>query len=108
MVNPGSFKGFRRDFLYAQADLYADAIVDCHVSDTVADIQRRYFKRYPPLLAEDEEPSEEWLALVDDNAPDDEILRPQHGEMAEEEYKQALERYEDMLTTIRNRKAVSL
>ncbi len=107
MVNPGSFQGSRKEFLLAQADLFANAVIHSHVLDTIADIQRRYFKRYPPSLPHDEEPTAEWLASVDDNAPDDEILPPCRGEMDETEYDQALTRYTEMLTAIQNRKDVS-
>ena len=40
MVNPGSFSGLRKQFLANQAALYATAVEDRHVNDTVADIQR--------------------------------------------------------------------
>lgn len=108
MVNPGSFHGSRKDFLLAQANLYADAVVNSHVLDTVADVQRRYFKRYPPSLPDDEEPSAEWLAAVDDNSPDDEILPPRRDGMDEKEYDQALEHYHQMLKVIETRKGVSI
>ena len=107
MVNPGSFKGSRKEFLLAQADLFADAVIHSHVLDTIADIQRRYFKRYPPSLPHDEEPTSEWLAAVDDNAPDHEILPPCRDEMDEMEYNQALARYTEMLSIIQYRKDVS-
>lgn len=106
MVNPGAFKGSRKEFLLAQADLFADAVIHSHVLDTIADIQRRYFKRYPPSLPHDEEPTAEWLASVDDNAPDDEIFPPHRGEMDEEEYNKALAQYSEMLAAIQSRKDV--
>ncbi|KAF9472823.1 hypothetical protein BDN70DRAFT_780715, partial [Pholiota conissans] len=70
MVNPGAFQGSRREFLTAQKELYANAVTDNHVADAVADIQRRYFKRYPITLPHTEEPSTESLANVDDNSAD--------------------------------------
>ncbi|KAF8163969.1 hypothetical protein BJ912DRAFT_838852, partial [Pholiota molesta] len=72
MVNPGAFSGTRKAFLAAQSALYADAVTANHTADTVADIQRRYFKRYPISLSHTVEPSAESLAQVDDNAPDEE------------------------------------
>ena len=108
MVNPGSFKGSRKEFLLAQADLFADAVVHSHVLDTIADIQRCYFKQYPPSLPHDEEPTAKWLAAVDDNAPDDEILPPQRGEMDEEEYDRELAQYSEMLVAIQSRKDVRI
>ena len=44
MVNPGTFKGLRKQFLDSQQDVYAAAIKGKHVADTVADIQHCYFK----------------------------------------------------------------
>jgi hypothetical protein len=74
MVNPGAFSGTRKNFLEAQSDVYAIAVAENHVADTVADIQRRYFKRYPLTLPHDQEPTAEWLATVDDDAPDPEVM----------------------------------
>lgn len=73
MVNPGSFSGRRKAFLDAQKETYAAAVAAGHINDTVADIQRRYFKRFPVTLLHSEEPSEEYLAAVDDDAPDPEL-----------------------------------
>ncbi len=60
----------------------------------------------PPSLPHDEEPTAEWLASVDDNAPDDEIFPPHRGEMDEEEYNKALAQYSEMLAAIQSRKDV--
>ncbi|KAF9522828.1 hypothetical protein CPB83DRAFT_840208 [Crepidotus variabilis] len=68
MVNPG--------LLLAQCPLYAEAVSKDEISETLADIQRRYFKRYPIDIPLDEEPSTEWLANVDDDAPDAEVTPP--------------------------------
>lgn len=108
MVNPGSFKGSRKEFLRAQADVYANAVVHSHTLDTIADIQRRYFKQFPPSLPKDEEPTAEWLASVDDNAPDNELLPPQRDGMNEKEYEEALQQYDKMLAAIQTRKGVSI
>ncbi|KJA12733.1 hypothetical protein HYPSUDRAFT_113737, partial [Hypholoma sublateritium FD-334 SS-4] len=70
MVNPGGFRGRRKEFLDSQQDLYAAAVKEKHINDTVADIQRRYFKRFPITLSHTEEPTEEFLAAVDDDGPD--------------------------------------
>lgn len=77
MVNPGTFKGLRKEFLDSQKDLYAAAVQGNHVSDTVADIQRRYFKRFPVTLSHSEEPTKEFLDAVDDDAPDAELKPPE-------------------------------
>ncbi|KJA22462.1 hypothetical protein HYPSUDRAFT_117836, partial [Hypholoma sublateritium FD-334 SS-4] len=72
MVNPGTFKGRRKEFLDSQQDIYAAAVKGKHVADTVANIQRRYFKRFPITLSHTEEPTEAFLAVVDDDAPEPE------------------------------------
>ncbi|KJA13088.1 hypothetical protein HYPSUDRAFT_120316, partial [Hypholoma sublateritium FD-334 SS-4] len=73
MVNPGAFSGQRRAFLDGQQAVYAAAVAESHINDTVADIQRRYFKRFPITLSHTEEPTAEFLATVDDDAPDPEM-----------------------------------
>lgn len=103
MVNPGSFSGSRKAFLDDQKELYARAVADNHVSDTVADIQRRYFKRYPISLPHDQEPSAEWLAQVDDKAIDPEIPPPEETLNWEEDYA----RYDAQMRGIKARKDVS-
>ncbi|KAF8190124.1 hypothetical protein BJ912DRAFT_850288 [Pholiota molesta] len=104
MVNPGAFQGTRKDFLTAQMDLYAAAVTGNHVADTVADIQRRYFKRYPTSLEHNVEPSEEWLAQVDDNAPDDDLLPPDEALLDKETFDIAEAAYNEQLKALKFRK----
>lgn len=81
MVNPGTFQGSRGEFLLAQSAVYASAVADGHINDTVADIQRRYLKRYPMSLPHNQEPTKEWLDQVDDDAPDPDPLEPDYNSM---------------------------
>ncbi|KAF9471141.1 hypothetical protein BDN70DRAFT_820400, partial [Pholiota conissans] len=104
MVNPGSFKGSRKTFLLAQADLYAEAVVNNNVADTVSDIQRRYFKRYPITLPHDEEPDEAWLAQVDDTAPDADLEPPILDGLNAEDMVAARDAYDGQLKLIQLRK----
>lgn len=106
MVNPGSFPGSRGDFLRAQSQLYAEAVKDNHVNDTLADIQRRYFKRYPITLEDSEEPTEEWVAQVDDDAPDRELCPPDVGGLDEDAAKKAQAEYSDLVTRTKFKKDV--
>ena len=76
MVNPGTFSGLRKAFLDSQQDIYAAAVQGKHVADTVANIQRRYFKRFPITLSHSEEPTKEFFDAVDDDAPDPELKPP--------------------------------
>ncbi|PPQ77494.1 hypothetical protein CVT26_006140 [Gymnopilus dilepis] len=105
MVNPGAFRGSRKEFLISQKAAYAEAVVGGYVADALADIQRKYFKRYPVDLAHDEEPSEEHLAAVDDNAPDPEIPDPDRSKLTDEEYLVALAEVKERGLRIRYRKA---
>ena len=76
MVNPGTFSGLRKAFLDSQQDIYAAAVQGKNVTETVADIQRRYFKRFPIMLSHTKEPTKEFLDAVDGNAPDPELKPP--------------------------------
>lgn len=106
MVNPGSFVGRRRQFLADQAPLYAAAIQEGHVNDTVADIQRRYFKRFPITLSHSEEPTEEFLAAVDDAAPDPELTAPLNDGMEPAAFARAQRVYEFQCKELQMRKSV--
>lgn len=108
MVNPGTFTGKRKEFLDSQKELYATAVKDKHVADTVADIQRRYFKRFPLNLSHSEEPTQESLDSVDDDAPDPELLRPKAEGLSDEAYTRALRVYELQNTELKMRKEVCL
>lgn len=106
MVNPGAFAGKRRAFLDAQQELYAAAAAANHVNDTVADIQRRYFKRFPVTLSHTEEPTEEALAAVDDDTPDPELAPPRDEGMDPDAYSRAKRVYEFQCNELKMRKAV--
>lgn len=107
MVNPGSFPGSRGEFIDAQTDLYAEAVKDNHIGDTLADIQRCFFKRFPATLEDSEEPSEEWLAKVDDDAPDDELRHPDVDGMDKDAADKALAEYTNLVARVQFKKDVS-
>ena len=69
MVNPGAFQGSRREFLLSQKPAYKARVIGGYAADALAEIQHKYFKRYLIDLPHSEEPSAEWLAEVDDDAP---------------------------------------
>jgi hypothetical protein len=93
MVNPGAFKGLRKTFLLSNKAAYADAVASNTVAEFIVDLLRRFFKRFPPALPNDEEPSPDHLASVDDNTADPDILLPDEKlskeafEVAQREYK---------------------
>lgn len=107
MVNPGSFTGRRKEFLDSQKDLYAAAVKGGHVADTVADIQRRYFKRFPITLSHTEEPTQESLDAVDDDSPDPELLPPAAG-LDSDAHARAARVYEFQKAELKMRKDVCL
>ena len=107
MVNPGGFTGLRRQFLDAQQEIYAAAVKGKHVADTVADIQRRYFKRFPVTLSHSEEPSRESLDAVDDDAPDPEMKPPELDGLEPDACAHATRMYEFRIAELKMRKDVS-
>ena len=54
----GAFQGLRLDFLLAELDGYATAVAQGTKDEFTKDVLRRYFKRFPPDLDHDKEPSE--------------------------------------------------
>ncbi|PPQ83739.1 hypothetical protein CVT26_005017 [Gymnopilus dilepis] len=71
-----AFSGLRLEFLLGEVDRYTTAIANGTKEDVGKDIIRRYFKRFPPELPHDQEPSADHLAAVDDSAPDPEVEGP--------------------------------
>lgn len=106
MVNPGAFQGTRRDFLLSQKTGYMAGVVGGYAADALADIQRRYFKRYPLDLAHGEEPTAEWLSMVDDDAPDAEKAEPDISTLDEDQYAAAMKQLEERKVILTFRKAV--
>lgn len=107
MVNPGAFTGLRREFLDSQQDTYAAAVKGKHVADTVADIQRRYFKRFPITLSHSEDPSKEFLDAVDDDAPDPEMKPPDLDGLEPDARTHAVRMHEFRIAELKMRKEVS-
>ena len=108
MVNPGAFTGLRKQFLDDQARLYAAAVEGRHVNDSVADIQRRYFKRFPITLPHTQEPSDESLAAVDNAAPDPEFKAPSNDGMEPAAYARAQRVYKLQVKELQMRKSVRI
>lgn len=107
MVNPGTFTGLRKAFLDSQQDVYAAAVKGKHVADTVADIQRRYFKRFPITLSHSEEPTTEFLDAVDDDAPDPELKPPELDGLSDDAKARAARVHELRIAELKMRKDVS-
>jgi hypothetical protein len=107
MVNPGAFGGSRKVFLVSQKPAYSAGMEGGYTGDALAEIQRKYFKRFPIDLAHAEEPSEEWLASVNDESPDPEQIAPDIEVLGEEEYATALETLARRQNLLAFRRAVS-
>jgi len=107
MVNPGSFGLSRKTFLISQKPAYSAGVVGGYAADALGVIQRKYHKRFPIDLPHDEEPSEEWLASVDDDEPYPEQLAPDIETLGEEEYARAMEALEKRQKLVAFRQAVS-
>jgi len=106
MVNPGAFQGSRKEFLLSQKAKYKDGVVGGYAADALADIQRRYLKRYPIELPHLEEPTPEWLAAIDDDAPDVEQEEPDIIALGEERYTAVVEQLKARRSLLNFRKAV--
>jgi len=106
MVNPGVFRGSRKDFLLGEKAAYVAGVQGGYVHDALVDIQRKYLKRYPISLPHSEEPSSESLASIDDNAPDPEQEEPDKEKMEPEAYAEAMKAVEVCRSLIVYRKAV--
>lgn len=107
MGNPGTFIGSRGTFLEAQKEAYTAAVVGGYIGDCIADIQRRYFKRYPIELPHEVEPDPDFMAAVDDNAPDPEVVGPNEETMDAEEFEAAKKAWKARKKLLKLRKGVS-
>ncbi|KAF9470439.1 hypothetical protein BDN70DRAFT_939712 [Pholiota conissans] len=105
MVNPGAFRGSRKEFLMNEKVNYSAGVVGGYASEALAAIQRRYFKRFPIDLPHDEEPSAESLAEVNDEAPDEDVSGPDEQRMTVEQFKAAMDLVEERRTLLGYRKA---
>jgi len=108
MVNPGTFRGTRKEFLKGELIAYARAVEGGYPIDGVALISRRYFKRYPVDLPLDEEPTPEHLAAVDDEEIELDEPAIDHTQLSLEEFIAEGFRREERAALIVYRQAVSL
>ncbi|KAF9539374.1 hypothetical protein CPC08DRAFT_651195 [Agrocybe pediades] len=105
MVNPGAFQGARKEFLLGEKAAYVAGVQGGYSKDALAFIQRRYFKRFPIEMPQDQEPSQAELAAVDDEKPDPEIGPLDEDSMTPEDYREAQARREERRKLIEFRKA---
>ena len=75
----------------AQSSLYATAVVANTKDECVANIQHRYFKRYPVELEYNVEPTRQFLESVNDDEADPEVVAPDPDLLSPEDFKKATE-----------------
>ena len=87
--------------------MYTKAVTSNREGDFVLDLLRRFFKCYPIELADNIEPTEEMLASVNDEEPDEEPEPPNKETMSEEEYTEMLQKFNDRRDEIEKKRQVS-
>ena len=107
MVNPGSFGPSRKAFLESQKPVYTAGVLGGYAGDALAQIQRKYLKRFPIDLPHDEELTEEWLASMDDKENDLDQIPPHVKSLSEEDYAEAMKALESRQKLLAFRRAVS-
>jgi len=107
MPNPGSFLGARLEFLQTQRRLYAVAVIANFRSTCVADIQHRYFKRFPIEHKHDVDPTPEFLASVNDDEANAEVVVPDPSALSPEEFETAEQLFKEHQKLVIFRKQVS-
>jgi hypothetical protein len=113
MVNPGAFGASRKVFLMSQKPDYSAGVMGGYAADALALIQRKYLKRFPIDLQHNEEPTEEWLASVNNDEPDPDPdpgpdpVPPDIESLGEEDYNAAMKELEERQKLLAFRKAVS-
>ena len=107
MVNPGAFQGLRKQFLMNERPAYKSGVLGGYAADALANIQHRYFRRFPIDLPHDQEPSVEWLAGVNDNAAETELELTGTDTLTTVEFQEAVALLKERRRLVEWRKAVS-
>lgn len=92
----------------SQKPFYAEGVLNDMAADRITDVQRRFFKRFPLDMPETEEPLEEQLSAVDDDAPDPEPPTPDGDLLSPEEYKEAMGTFQARVALVIYRRNVSI
>ena len=85
-------------------DKYKAGVLGGYAADALANIQCKYLKRFPIDLAHSEDPTPEWLAVVDDDVPEE---KPDVLVLDENEYAATVKKLMDRRALLTFRKAVS-
>jgi len=86
---------------------YKAGVLGGYAADALANIQHRYFRRFPIDLPHDQEPTVQFLAGVNDNAPDrvEEVV--ELDDLTPEEVEAAVSKMKARRKLVEYRKAVS-
>ena len=106
-MNPGSFGASWKAFLMSQKPAYSAGVMGRYAADALAVIQRNNLECFPINLPHNEEPTEEWLASVNDEGPDPEQVPPDIESLSNEDYIAAMKELEERQKLLAFRKAVS-
>lgn len=107
MPNPGKFHGKRKEFLTTKRPEFNASVNNDRVPDVLMQIYQAYFRRFPMTMSEDDEPTDEALAAVDDNAAEPEDNTVALDELSGEAYDIALEKMKDERNALDAKKGVS-
>ncbi len=86
MVHPGTFQGKHKHFLMSKREGYVQAVQEDRAAEQIADVFRRYIKRFPISMPDNVEPSDEDLAKIDDSALDPETVVPDESSLPLDQY----------------------
>ena len=90
----------------SQKPTYSAGVLGGYAADALALIQSKYLKHFPIDLPHDEEPTDEWLASVNDNKQEPDQVPPDIESLGEENYVVAMEALERRQKLVAFRKAV--
>lgn len=107
MPNPGKFQGKRKAFLTEKRPLFDASMENDRVPDVLLKIYRAYFKRFPLDMPEDVEPTDEALAMVDNNAAEPEVETTALDALSGDAYEVALEKMREGRVLLEAKKGVS-
>ncbi|PPQ76153.1 hypothetical protein CVT24_006578 [Panaeolus cyanescens] len=104
-MHPGNFSAARKAFLLTQRPAYDAAFEIGDAKNAIANIFRRYCKRFPLSMPDDQDPSQDELEMVDDEDANDSIENVDISTLAEEEQAKAQEERAEQARKIKSLKA---
>ena len=87
--------GLGKEFPLEEKESYSTAIKEDYKKDALMNIQCRYFKQFPINLPHNVEPSNEYLASVNNDMADSEPAEPNKDKLSADEYEKELAKLEE-------------